>query len=106
MVMWLSLLASPASHAVTGVLPSAMSTIVRISSTVTLWLLSQSPTHGGTGGTVSVSGGVGVAVDVRVGVAGVGAQRQLDEQVLAPSATQRSSHRSWQQNSSAPHTHS
>jgi hypothetical protein len=46
MVIWPSWLASPASHAVTGALPKAMFTIVRISSTVTVPSSLQSPTQG------------------------------------------------------------
>lgn len=66
-----SWLESPALHVVTGVFPRAMFTIVRISSTVTELLPSQSPTHpAGVGEAVGVSVGVGRCV-VNEGV-GVG----------------------------------
>ncbi len=58
MVISPSPLASPASHAETGALPSAMFTMVSSSFTVTSPSCPQSPTH---------TGGVGVAVGVRVG---------------------------------------
>jgi hypothetical protein len=62
-----SALASPAPQAEMSVLPSAILTMVRISSTVTEWLLLQSPTQrGGDGVRVGVK--IGVLVDSVVGV--------------------------------------
>ena len=60
-------LGMPFGHAVASALPKAMFTIVRISSTVTVPLSLQSPTHGlrvAVGGTVCVGVFDGVAVGV------------------------------------------
>lgn len=75
-VIWPSWLASPAGQLVTAALPSAMLTMVRISSMETAASPLQLPTQAlgvGVGVADGVDGALGVLLDVSVGVAvGIG----------------------------------